>query len=139
MLDGEGVRFVAVAAKVRVLIVDDEKVIANSLALIFNREGYEARAVYSAEEALQVLPEFQPEIAILDVVLPRMNGIDLAILMNAECPNCDVTLFSGQAITQELQAEANTKGHPFKILPKPLHPTELLSVAAKKRPRPSQA
>ena len=65
--------------KKRVLIVDDERVIADSLAIIFANEGYDARAVYSAEQALQLFSEWVPNLAILDVRRPGMNGIELAI------------------------------------------------------------
>ena len=79
----------------KILIVDDERVIADTLAVILEQRRYESRAAYSAEEALELIATWSPDLAILDVILPRMNGIDLAILLKAEYPTCLVTLFSG--------------------------------------------
>jgi DNA-binding response OmpR family regulator len=68
-----------------VLIVDDERTIADTLALIFStRCGYETRAVYTAEEAMNMLAEWSPDLAIVDVVLPQMNGIDQSVSRRTE-------------------------------------------------------
>ena len=115
--------------KRRVLIVDDERVIADTLTAIFSSSGYETRAAYSAEQALQVLSDWHPDLAILDVVLPLMNGIELAVVLVAQCPDCRLLLFSGQSVTTDLLAAAATKGHNFDVLAKPVHPTVLLETA----------
>jgi CheY-like chemotaxis protein len=117
--------------KPRVLIVDDEHVIADTLATIFSSAGLEPIAVYSAEEALVLVPEWHPHIAIVDVHLPEMNGIDLAIRLKAEHPSCKVTLFSGYASTVDLLEQARRDGHSLEVLAKPVHPSELLSLIAR--------
>jgi DNA-binding response OmpR family regulator len=116
----------------RVLVVDDERVIADTLAQIFVNAGYDALAVYSAEEALRLIGDFfwSPDLAILDVQLPGMNGIDLAIRLNAEYPTCRLTLFSGETATTELVERALGNGHRFNVLAKPIHPLELLGLAS---------
>jgi CheY-like chemotaxis protein len=116
----------------RMLVVDDERVIADTLAQIFRNAGYEAVATYSAEEALGLLTECNwiPDHAILDVHLPGMNGIDLAIRLKAEYPACGLTLFSGESGTAMLVERALEKGHRFEVLPKPIHPLELLRIAS---------
>ena len=88
------------SGKARILLVDDEYVVAKTLAIIFSNEGYETRAVQSAEAALALLEteEWGPQLAIIDVLLPGMNGIDLAITLKAEYPEVQVSLFSGQSI-----------------------------------------
>jgi DNA-binding NtrC family response regulator len=114
----------------RVLIVDDERIVADTLAIIFSRSGYRARAVYSAEEALALLPDWQPHFAVLDVHLPDMNGIDLAIYIQANYPSCRLTLFSGMSSTSELLDAARDRGHDFPILAKPVPPTQILHLAS---------
>lgn len=114
----------------RLLIVDDEKTVADSLARIFSVAGYETRCAYSAEEARALLAEWTPDLAILDVCLPLMNGIDLAILLKAEYPDCRLVLFSGNTDTEELLQMAAHQGHTFDLFAKPIHPTELLTWAA---------
>src|SRR5579885_2220534 len=93
----------------RVLIVDDENAIADTLALIFRTQHYETRVAYSAECAIEVLAEWRPDLAVLDVVLPQMNGIDLAIVIKANYSSCHVLLFSGHANTALLLEEAGRK------------------------------
>ena len=116
--------------KKRVFVVDDEHVIADTLAKIFSNEGYETKAAYSAEEALVIVSEWHPHLAIVDVCLPVMSGIDLAILFKAEYPDCKITLFSGQNAASDFIETARQSGHSFDVLAKPLHPTELLTVAS---------
>ena len=113
----------------KVLFVDDEQTIADTLALIFSQKGYDTRAAYSAEQALEIIAEWPPDLAILDVVLSKMHGIDLAILLTQKLPNCRILLFSGQALTNDLLAEAEKKGYAFAILAKPIHPSSLLDRA----------
>jgi DNA-binding NtrC family response regulator len=115
----------------KVLIVDDERTIADTLAQIFLGNGYEVRKAYSAEQAVDFIAEWKPDLAILDVVLPLMNGIDLAALLNAQYPTCRVLLFSGAMHTAELMAEAVQKGYNYQILAKPVHPTVMLESALK--------
>jgi DNA-binding NtrC family response regulator len=121
------------AGKNRLLIVDDEHLILDTLARIFANAGYEARAVYSAEEAMALLSaaEWIPELAVIDVRLPGMDGIDLAILMKAEYPLVRLILFSGQAGTADLLEAARSKGHAFDVLAKPVHPTEILGLISR--------
>jgi DNA-binding response OmpR family regulator len=114
----------------RVLFVDDEKLIADTFAIIFSREGYEARAAYSAEQALELISHWLPDLAIIDVHLPGINGLDLAIRMKAEYPDCKLLLVSGQPSTDEMLELARKNGHSFDILAKPTSPSELLAEAS---------
>ena len=114
----------------KILIVDDERTIADTLALIFATNGYEARTAYSAEQALEMLDEWRPDLAVIDVVLPGMNGIEFAIFLKGSYPACHFLLFSGQPGTSGLLEEAKKKGHLFEILAKPLHPTFMLSTVS---------
>ena len=84
----------------RILVVDDEPAIADTLALIFRSNGYEARTAYSAEQALELLEAWQPDLSIIDVVLPGMNGIEFAIFLQASYPEIHFLLFSGQPGTE---------------------------------------
>ncbi|QNI31254.1 response regulator [Alloacidobacterium dinghuense] len=114
----------------RVLIIDDEPRISDTLAIVFSKRGYEARVAYSAEQAIEIIAEWRPDVAIIDVVLPHMNGIDLAIVLRANYPSCRLVLFSGQPGTTEIAEEAAKKGHIFEILAKPVHPVSLLDTVA---------
>ena len=110
----------------RVLVLDDEQVIANTLALILNRSGFEASAEYTAEAAIQSACEHSPDILISDVILDGATGIDAAIRISEMAPHCRVILFSGQAVTADLLEHAKASGHRFELLVKPVHPRTLL-------------
>src|ERR1700694_889460 len=113
--------------KSRVLVADDEQVIANTLAIILNQAGFEARAVYSGEKAVESLDSFQPDMLISDVIMTGMTGIEAAIATRRKMPNCKILLFSGQAATADLLEKARAEGHELEILAKPVHPTDLLA------------
>lgn len=112
-----------------VLIVDDDQAIADTLGAIFHMHGYDARVAYSAEEAIDNIASCLPDLALLDVNLPGMNGIDLAIVLRANHPDCHLLLVSGHESTRGLLEEAARKGHIFDILAKPVHPTLILERA----------
>jgi DNA-binding NtrC family response regulator len=112
-------------SKQRVLVVDDEKVVADSYAMILQLENYDARAVYSAEEALAILPAFDPEVVVADIVMAAMSGFDLAIYLAEHYPSCRVILVSGHSF-HEPEVERTIK-HGFEFLSKPVHPADLLA------------
>ena len=114
----------------RILIVDDETAIADTLSLIFQLQRYDVRVAYTAERAIEMIAEWVPELAVLDVMLPAMNGIDLALVIKANYPRCHVILFSGHANTGMLLEEAGRKGHQFEILAKPVQPELMLERAS---------
>jgi CheY-like chemotaxis protein len=60
----------------KILIVDDEVSIADTLGAIFSNQGYETRVAYSAEQSIEIIAQWKPELAITDVVLPVMSGIE---------------------------------------------------------------
>jgi len=109
-----------------VLVVDDERVIADTLAAILRQSGFAALAAYEGRSALEIALANSPELLLTDVAMPGMNGIDLAIAVRKAIPECRVLLFSGQATTAGLLADAHEAGHDFTTLQKPLHPKELL-------------
>ncbi|MGE5114074.1 MAG: response regulator [Acidobacteriaceae bacterium] len=113
-----------------VLVVDDEAIIADTLVVILKNQGYAADAAYSGEAALEKARVVPPELLISDVVMPGMSGIRLAIAITETAPDCKVLLFSGQASTTDLLAEARDSGREFNILTKPIHPSLLLERAS---------
>ncbi len=110
-----------------VLVVDDESIIADTIAEILTRSGYNAIAAYDGDSALESALLRPPEMLITDVMLPGMSGIELAITVRRMFPECRIILFSGQASTADLLAAAREDGHHFTLLNKPLHPQDLLA------------
>lgn len=113
--------------KPKVLVVDDERIIADTLAMILNQSGFEASAVYSGEKAVEMASTFSPDMLITDVIMADLNGIDAAIQIRAMLPDIKILLFSGQAATADLLEKARAQGYEFEILSKPVHPQDLLT------------
>jgi DNA-binding NtrC family response regulator len=110
----------------RVFVVDDEHVIASSLAMILRTQGFDATSFSLPHEALQAASSEAPDLLISDVVMPVLSGIELAIQMKQLCPGCKVLLFSGQSATVDTLEAARADGYDFEVLSKPVHPTDLL-------------
>ena len=109
-----------------VLVVDDERIIADSLAAILSAHGFAVLTAYDGGSALDVARVIPPELLISDVMMPGMSGTELAIALIELVPDCKVLLFSGQAATVDLLARARDQGHDFTLLAKPIHPTDML-------------
>ena len=113
--------------KRRVIVADDEHVIADTLAYILNQAGFEASPVYTGLEAVELAHRIRPDLLVTDVIMPDMNGIEAAINIRGFLPSCKVLLFSGQAATAGLLDEARKRGYEFEILSKPVHPQDLVA------------
>jgi CheY-like chemotaxis protein len=110
----------------RIFVVDDEPVIACSLAAILQMNGFSAGFFTCPLEALAAARSQSPDLVISDVAMPGISGIDLATQMRAQYPNCKILLFSGQAATLDLLEGARAQGYDFRLLQKPVHPSEFL-------------
>lgn len=114
------------ASSPRILVVDDETLIADTIVQILNRNGFIAEAAYSGKDAIEVASRHCPELVLSDVMMPHVDGVEAAIAIRQHCPDTRIVLFSGQAATVEILARARERGHNFELLPKPIHPTQLI-------------
>lgn len=112
--------------KRRILVVDDEKRIADTVAEILNLAGFEAVAAYDGWSALEAAMRFHPDYLLSDVLMPRMNGAELAIAIRQSQPATKILLFSGQAGISEILHSARERGYAFDLLAKPVHPAKLI-------------
>ena len=117
--------------RIRVLLVDDEQAIVDSLAEILQSAGYEVLCALCGQDAIDKVSEFSPDVLLTDVLLPGINGFELALQVKEKYPKCRLLLFSGQAATamlaQSFGPTFTALGYRFELLPKPLHPTALLA------------
>jgi CheY-like chemotaxis protein len=111
---------------IRILVVDDEPLIADTIVQILNRSGFLAEAAYGGREAIEAARRFTPELVLSDVLMPHTDGVEAAISIQKFLPAARIVLFSGQAATVEILARARQRGYHFELLAKPLHPTKLI-------------
>jgi DNA-binding NtrC family response regulator len=113
-----------------ILVVDDERRIADTLALILQSNGYKTAVAYEGDSALAQASEMRPDLLLTDVIMPGMNGIELAMAVSKRLPECKILLFSGQAATTELLDHAQKQGCDFPLVSKPIHPEDMLKKVA---------
>jgi|ERR1700722_15070362 CheY-like chemotaxis protein len=109
-----------------VLVVDDERLIADTISAILTEHGFVAFKAYSGEEAIRLAEEIEPDIVLSDVLMPIMSGVQMAILIKKSLPATRIVLLSGQAATAELMRQAAAAGYDFDLLAKPIHPEDLI-------------
>ncbi|MGA2538625.1 MAG: response regulator [Terracidiphilus sp.] len=110
----------------RIFVVDDEQIIASSVALILRHFGFDSCSFTDPVEALQAAMSKAPDLLITDIVMPGFSGIELAIKLRKICPGCKVLLFSGQAVTHKMFESVQANPADFEVLAKPIHPSALL-------------
>jgi DNA-binding response OmpR family regulator len=110
----------------RVLVVDDEEIIADILAMILMEHGFDVTAVYSGELAIATAITMKPELLISDLMMRGLDGIDTAVQIRALMPGCKVILHSGHVNTADLPLRHRLEEHSLEIVPKPIHPQTLL-------------
>lgn len=113
-----------------VMVVDDEPLVADTLAMILTHAGYHAMRAYDARTALEMASLQAPDLLISDVAMPEMNGVELALGMVSMAPACKVVLFSGHARSADL-IRAYDAGYDFPLMAKPMHPSEMLGQVAR--------
>lgn len=114
----------------KIIVVDDEPIIADTLVNILRGEGYDAFAVSTGESAIRLVKMMdpaRPDVLVSDVIMPGMNGVETAKELLKLVPDCRIILFSGHAESSEIIARALAEGYSFKILAKPVNPDFLLA------------
>ncbi len=111
----------------RVLIVDDDRLVADTLALIFGKSGFDVRAAYSTDEALACAREFLPDLLLCDVTMPGRDGLGLVLDMTREMPACRIIVLTGfYSNLVNVREQSSKLPRPVGILTKPCQPAELL-------------
>lgn len=110
----------------KIIVVDDEPIIADTLVNILNGEGHDTLAVSDGKSAIRWSEIIRPDAVVTDVIMPDMDGIETAKRITKLLPNCRIILFSGQAASTGLLAKAQAEGCSFEVLAKPINPDVLL-------------
>lgn len=116
--------------KQRVLVVDDDRLVADTLALIFQKNGFEALASYSGEDALAGLHRFSPDLMLCDITMPGMDGLTLVQQVATKVPACRIIVLTGfYSNVAPVYEQFEKLSRPVGILMKPCQPAELLDKA----------
>ena len=107
-----------------VFIVDDERVIASTLALILREQRFDTRVFFDGQSALLAATTCRPDLLLTDVAMPLMDGPTLARSLLSLHAQCGILFFSGHATEDPFIFD-----HPansWRLLAKPIHPTLLI-------------
>jgi CheY-like chemotaxis protein len=108
------------------LLVDDEPLLRDTLVQIFEGEGYRAVSAAEGNSAIRLTEQLHPDVVICDVLMPGTNGIETAKQIREILPAVPIILFSGQAAAAGLIEGAQSEGHNFEVVAKPIRPEVLL-------------
>jgi CheY-like chemotaxis protein len=114
-------------ARTRILVVDDEHLIADTIVAILRRDGFEAAPAYSGSEAVQEASKLCPDIMLSDFYMPDMNGLETAKLVRGLCPRVKVVFLSGHAPSLEFLGHLDKQEFDYELLSKPIDPDVLLA------------
>lgn len=117
----------------KIIVVDDEPVIADTLVNILTGEGYKAISTSNGKSAIEFATKFEPDVVVSDIIMPGLSGIETAKAILQRLPKCRVILFSGQPASVDLVTEARKEGYSFEVLAKPIDPDILLDTIGKGR------
>jgi CheY-like chemotaxis protein len=114
----------------RILVVDDECLVADTLGIIFRKHGFEVAVAYSADSALALGQSFAPDLLLCDITMPGRSGLDLMTDFQREFPACRVLVLTGYYTNLVRVREHTTRlRRPTRVLTKPCNPAELLREA----------
>lgn len=114
-------------AQTRILVVDDEHLIADTIVAILRQGGFDATAAYSGTDAVRQAGTLCPDIMLSDFFMAGMNGLETAKSVRGICPNVKVFLLSGQAAALEFLGFHEEQDLDYELLAKPIHPNVLIA------------
>ena len=109
--------------KARILIVDDEEIVVRSCLRILDDDRYEVESVSDGWEALRRIDENGFDILVLDIMMPRIDGLEVLQRVKERHPDVDVIMMTG--LSQIQTAVRAMKLGAFDYLSKPFDPDEL--------------
>ncbi len=108
-----------------ILICDDEKDIVNALTIYLNADGYQTFAAYNGEEALQLLDQEDVQLVLMDIMMPKMDGISAVAKIREAKKNIPIILLTAKSEDTDKILGLNIGADDY--VTKPFNPVELLA------------
>jgi CheY-like chemotaxis protein len=125
----------------RILVVDDNIMVRESYTELLRHRGYEVVQAGDGEEALDVLRDEDVDLAIVDVMMPIMGGLEFRQRLYDMAPEIATILVTGQPdrLDNLMEDDLDYQAGRVSVLYKPVHPVKLLAEVDKKLPREKTA
>ena len=113
----------------KILLVEDDNHTLNFVAHILDKFGYRFETAADGEDAVKKAAAYQPDCALLDYMMPRMNGLEAAVQIQKILPNCKVAFFTGNYDVPEFQERYRRSGFPEDlVIPKPFRALDVINL-----------
>lgn len=114
----------------RILVVDDEPLVAQTLGLIFGRNGFAVETVYNADQAMTAVRANPPDLVLCDIDMPGRDGVALMGDLSLELPHCPILVLTGfYSSLNRVREYATTRTQRVSVVTKPCQPSDLLRTA----------
>lgn len=111
----------------RVLIVDDEPLVVDTLNLILSKSGFDVRSAGSTDEGLACARSFDPELVVCDLNMPGKDGFELISGLERDLPRCCILVLTGSyGCIPRAHERCGSIRQPMAVLTKPCQPADLL-------------
>jgi two-component system alkaline phosphatase synthesis response regulator PhoP/two-component system response regulator VicR len=111
----------------QILVVDDERHIVRLVEVNLSRAGYDVATAYDGVEALEKVEEEEPDMIVLDVMMPRMDGFEVLKRLQADPDTADIPVIMLTAKAQDADIFRGWSSGVSSYLTKPFNPRELLT------------
>lgn len=111
----------------KILVVEDDPITAKLTARLLQRAGYEVTVAHDAPEALTFIAEQRPDLIILDVMLPSMNGYEICRMLRSEADMKQLPILMFTALDRPGEQRQGFQAGADAYLTKPVHSQELLN------------
>lgn len=119
--------------KKKVLLVDDDPDFVEAVKVIVENGGYEVRVAYDGQEGLEAVAEERPDIIVLDVMMPVMNGHEACAKLKSDEKTADIPIILLTAVADRVTTSTYThrdmlESEADDYIPKPVEPKDLLEL-----------
>jgi two-component system, OmpR family, alkaline phosphatase synthesis response regulator PhoP len=121
------------ADKKKILLVDDDPDFVEAVRVIVESGGYEVRVAYDGQEGLDAVAEEKPDLIVLDVMMPVMNGHAACARLKADKATASIPIILLTAVADRVTTSTYThrdmlESEAEDYMPKPVEPAELLAL-----------
>ena len=116
----------------RVLVIDDEQITADTLGLIFRKQGFDAQVAYTVDAALDYVRVYLPQLILCDITMPGRDGLEFMVELTRMNSSCPVIVLTGYLTNlSPVREQIRKMPQSTHVFIKPCPPEEILRQATR--------